>query len=110
MQTPTNVNSRPIPGQTRDCLDPWFQPFIKENGDVHPCCWFYEPALGNVYQTPFHKILNNEKFQQLRHDLLTGELGKSCVECPCRGLTSPNKLLARLHSKTGRKPSDEARE
>jgi radical SAM protein with 4Fe4S-binding SPASM domain len=99
MHTPTSVNSRPIAGQTRDCLDPWFQPFIKTNGDVHPCCWFYEPALGNLHKAPFHEIINNEKFQQLRHELLTGELRKSCVECPCRGLTSPNKLLERLHSK-----------
>ena len=110
MPRPTNVNSRPVPVQTRDCLNSWFQPFIQTNGDVHPCCWFYEPALGNVRKTPFHEILNNEKFQQLRHGLLTGELRKSCVECPCRSLTSPNKLLARLHSKRDRKPSDGERE
>jgi radical SAM protein with 4Fe4S-binding SPASM domain len=96
---PANVNSRPQTGETRDCLDPWFQPFIQTNGDVWPCCWFYEAALGNVHHMPFSEIMNNEEFQSLRRELLTGNLRKTCVDCPSRGITSPEALLARLRSK-----------
>jgi radical SAM protein with 4Fe4S-binding SPASM domain len=95
------VNSRPRLGETRDCLDPWYQPFILTNGDVWPCCWFYE-SLGNVNDTPFHKLINSSAFQKLRHELLTGELRNACIECPSRGITTADKLLARLRSTPGR--------
>lgn len=94
----SNVNTRPSAGQTRDCLDPWFQPFIQTNGDVWPCCWFHD-ALGNVSSSPFDEIMNNTEFQKLREELLTGELRKQCVECPCRGLTTPDALLDNLRKK-----------
>jgi radical SAM protein with 4Fe4S-binding SPASM domain len=90
------VNTRPGPGETRDCLDPWFKPFVQPNGDVWPCCWFYD-RLGNVNEEPFDKIMNGTAFQELRRELLTGRLGKACVECPSRGTTTPDQLLTRLH-------------
>jgi radical SAM protein with 4Fe4S-binding SPASM domain len=99
---PSNVNSRPLPGQTRDCLDPWFQPLVLPNGDVWPCCWFYQEALGNLHKAPFNEIINGAEFQMLRRELLTGELRKVCVECPSRSITTPAALLERLHAHVGR--------
>ncbi|MBX9646086.1 MAG: glycosyltransferase [Xanthobacteraceae bacterium] len=96
---PRNVNTRSLPGQTRDCLDPWFQPFIQTNGDVWPCCWFHQEALGNLNKTPFNDILNGPEFFSLRSELLSGELRKVCIECPSRGLTTPEKLLKRLRQR-----------
>jgi radical SAM protein with 4Fe4S-binding SPASM domain len=91
------VNTRPRPGETRDCLDPWYQPFIQPNGDVWPCCWFFE-QLGNVNETPFDQLMNSETFKALRRELLTGELRDACFKCPSRGITTPDKLLARLRA------------
>jgi radical SAM protein with 4Fe4S-binding SPASM domain len=91
------VNTRPRGGDTRDCLDPWYQPFIRTNGEVWPCCWFYE-SLGNVNETPFDQLMNSGAFQELRRELLTGQLRKACIECPSRSITTPDKLIARLQS------------
>jgi radical SAM protein with 4Fe4S-binding SPASM domain len=98
----STVNPPAIRGQTRDCLDPWFQPFIQPNGDVLPCCWFYQAALGNLHKAPFSEVINSAEFQQLRRELLTGELRKVCIECPSRAITTPENLLARLRAKMPR--------
>ena len=95
---PVNVNARPMPGQTRDCLDPWFQPLINANGDIWPCCWFYQRPLGNVHERPFDELINGPPFQELRRELLTGDLRTVCMECPSRGVTTPTQLLARLRA------------
>lgn len=89
------VNTKTRLGETRDCLDPWSQPFIQTNGDVWPCCWFWD-SLGNLNHEPFDKIINGPKFQELRRELLTGQLRKACVECPSRSATTPGQLLVRL--------------
>jgi len=94
--------NRPRPGETRDCLDPWYQPFIRTNGEIWPCCWFGE-SLGNVNDTPFDQLLNGIRFKELRRELLTGQLRKVCVDCPTRGVTTLEKLLMRLRS-TARRP------
>jgi radical SAM protein with 4Fe4S-binding SPASM domain len=91
------TNQQPRLGETRDCLDPWYQPFIRTNGDVWPCCWLYE-SLGNVNETPFDQLINNMAFKDLRRELLTGQLRNACIECPSRGITTPAGLLVRLRS------------
>jgi radical SAM protein with 4Fe4S-binding SPASM domain len=93
----TTVNTRPRAGETRDCLDPWYQPFIQPNGDVWPCCWFFE-SLGNVNETPFDQLMNSKTFKALRRELLAGELRDACFKCPSRSITTPDKLLARLRA------------
>jgi radical SAM protein with 4Fe4S-binding SPASM domain len=95
----SNFNSRPLPGQTRNCLDPWFNPAILVNGEIWPCCWFYQKPLGNVHVTPFDQVINGPAFQELRRELLTGNLRKVCVECPSRSLTTPKVLLERLRAR-----------
>src|SRR5262245_2390070 len=85
----------PGEGETRDCLDPWFQPFIQPNGKVWPCCWFYED-LGNVHDTPFDELINTQPFKDLRRELLTGRLRPACQNCPSRAVTTTERLLARL--------------
>jgi radical SAM protein with 4Fe4S-binding SPASM domain len=91
------VNTRPRSGETRDCLDPWYQPFIQPTGDVWPCCWFFE-KLGNVNETAFDQIISSDAFKDLRRELLTGQLRKQCIQCPSRSITTPDKLLARLRA------------
>ncbi len=89
------VNTKAAIGETRDCLDPWRQPFVLANGDIWPCCWFYQP-LGNLATESFEQIINGTQFQALRLELLTGNLRKACAQCPSRSITTPDRLLARL--------------
>jgi MoaA/NifB/PqqE/SkfB family radical SAM enzyme len=89
------LNSQPRAGQTRDCLDPWNLPFLRANGDLWPCPWFYSP-LGNVHAEPFDKLMNGSELRKLRHELLTGDLRVACRQCPSRGITAPALLLERL--------------
>lgn len=81
--------------QTKDCLDPWFLPFVQPNGDVWPCCWFHE-SLGSISEQPFHEIMNGASFKELRKELLSGELRAACQNCPTRGSTSTKLLRDRL--------------
>jgi radical SAM protein with 4Fe4S-binding SPASM domain len=89
------VHTRPQEGETRDCLDPWYQPFIQPNGDVWPCCWFYD-RLGNINDEPFDVIMNGPAFRALRRELLTGTLREVCANCPSRAITTPEQLLTSL--------------
>jgi radical SAM protein with 4Fe4S-binding SPASM domain len=90
------VNSQPKAGQTRDCLDAWYQPYLRANGDLWPCPWFYAP-LGNVHDEPFDKLMNGAAMRTLRHELLSGELRPACSNCPSRSITTPALLLKRLN-------------
>jgi radical SAM protein with 4Fe4S-binding SPASM domain len=92
-----SFNTLPLPGQTRDCLDPWYNPFIQPDGGVWPCCWFYS-ALGNVKQEPFDEIVNGQRFRELRRELLTGQLRAQCRECPSRSTATTDGLLSRLRA------------
>jgi MoaA/NifB/PqqE/SkfB family radical SAM enzyme len=74
---------------------------MQPNGDVWPCCWFFD-SLGNVHETPFDELINSAPFKTLRRELLTGELREACFKCPSRSITTPDKLLARLR---GTKPA-----
>ena len=94
------VNSQPLAGQTRDCLDPWYQPYLRANGDLWPCPWFYS-SLGNVHDEPFDKLMNGAAFRKLRHEILTGKLRAACSGCPSRSVTTPALLLGRLNDTRG---------
>ena len=51
------------------CKLPWFSPNITAEGYVTPCCTISNPSLinmGNVFETPFEKIWNSEKFVDFR--------------------------------------------
>ncbi len=91
------VNTTASIGQTRDCLDPWRQPLVRSNGDVYPCCWFYA-SLGNLKEDGFAEIMNGPSFQALRRELLTGNLRPACSACPSRSITTPDRLISRLHA------------
>jgi radical SAM protein with 4Fe4S-binding SPASM domain len=93
----TTVNTEAAPGQSRYCVDPWTQPFILENGNVWPCCWFYE-SLGNINTQSFAEIWDGPEARRLRQELLTGHLRKQCQTCPSRALTTKEALLTRVRA------------
>lgn len=89
----------PKSGETRECTDPWFFTMVRTNGRVDPCCWYYGDDIGEISTQPFSEVVNGDKVQELRRQLLTGELGDNCRNCPSRGITTPEHLRTIVKSK-----------
>ena len=69
----------------------WWMPFIFVDGTVIPCCalneqndrsWQREFSLGNIFETPFKEIWNNEEYTNMRGKLKEGECPRNCSRCP----------------------------
>ncbi len=60
------------------CYSLWQVATVNFNGDVLPCCSEFsrEDAIGNVFEAPFKKIWNNEKYVALR------KANKETLNCP----------------------------
>ncbi|MBI4879375.1 MAG: SPASM domain-containing protein [Planctomycetes bacterium] len=72
--------SLPAPGETRDCLDPWYLVQIASDGRVKPCC--VHSAVGALSQgQTLADILNGPPVRKLRSRLLTGKLDAECQSC-----------------------------
>lgn len=57
------------------CLEPWLgNPMILSNGDVSVCChtFGWPIAIGNVAETPFHKIINGQRHKEILTAFLPG--------------------------------------
>jgi hypothetical protein len=65
---------------------------IKANGDVCLCCW--TNPIGNINETELDSIVTNIKAQQLRSELLTGNLSEHCKGCTARTNTTTDRLNA----------------
>ncbi len=75
----------------RPCYFPWFTAWIDVDGTVRPCPiipWQREVAhMGNIFQEPFKKIWNNDKYKEFRSALARGERPtEPCRTCIPQGL------------------------
>jgi hypothetical protein len=94
----TSVNPQAEVGETRDCVDPWIEPYVLEDGNVWPCSWFYGGSIGNIQKHCFRDIWDGDEVKQLRRRLLTGDLAPQCRDCPSRSKTTPAALLAKVRA------------
>lgn len=62
------------------CSAPWGHTHITPDGNVHPCC-HYKESLGNINQTKFTDIYNNDKFKDLRKQFLQNKKPTGCQKC-----------------------------
>ena len=65
------------------CKLPWFSPNVTAEGYITPCCTISNPSLlnmGNVFETPFEKIWNSEKFVDFRAGFYKKQ-PKACIGC-----------------------------
>ena len=83
-------NILPNEGETRNCIEPWHKAFIRANGDVHLCC--NGTLIGNIADTSFEELINNEQAQAYRQGLLDGKLLPACIRCPDKGITTQDDL------------------
>ncbi len=71
-------------GQRMDCYWPKSMTYVTVDGDVTPCCNYYdarELKLGNVYEQSGAEIWNGEAYRAFRRKLLAGELPSKCKTC-----------------------------
>jgi radical SAM protein with 4Fe4S-binding SPASM domain len=78
-----------LPARPR-CSAPWEQVFVRPDGRVVPCCfWYTDDALGDLHRQPFEEIWEGRPYRRLRAELLSGELGPNCAHCPVLGIGDP---------------------
>ncbi len=67
----------------RSCYMPWHNCYITWEGDVVPCCYFYDKQVcfGNVFEESFKDIWNNEKYQAFRRATANIRLPEICQTC-----------------------------
>jgi radical SAM protein with 4Fe4S-binding SPASM domain len=74
--------------ETRTCIAPWHTLYVNAAGGVQPCCFtpFREMIFGNLLETEFRNLWNNDAYRAFRHELKTG-VPKPCAICPAHGQT-----------------------
>lgn len=67
----------------RSCYMPWHNCYITWEGDVVPCCYFYDKqvSFGNVFKESFKDIWNNDKYQAFRRATSSIRLPEICQTC-----------------------------
>ena len=70
--------------QRMDCYWPRHMTYVTVEGDVTPCCNYYdarEISFGNVFHQSGEEIWNGEGYRAFRRRLLAGDLPKRCQTC-----------------------------
>lgn len=84
------------------CALPWMHLYIGPAGDVLPCCaGDQDYPLGHIDQDSLETIYNNDKFQVLRSNMLSGKRTKECTHCWIKedsGLPSPRLYANKKYS------------
>jgi len=57
--------------ESRNCFVPWESSYIAWNGDVFPCCYYYDGQIcfGNIFKQSFREIWNSQQYQSFRQSL-----------------------------------------
>ncbi len=65
------------------CYMPWHNCYITWEGDVVPCCYFYDKQVcfGNVFEKSFKEIWNNEAYRNFRNAMSSTRLSEICQTC-----------------------------
>ena len=66
------------------CPWPWTSSYIAANGDVVPCCQIADSSvvkMGNVFDEPFARIWNNDKYRELRRRIAGNDIPDYCGSC-----------------------------
>lgn len=83
----------PVPYRQR-CYSPWYQTYIRVNGDIWPCCMYSTYSLGNLKEMDFSAIWNGEIYQQFRERIHSGNPPYWCAHCNLPwGITGGDELF-----------------
>ncbi len=76
-------NNSSTPPTDSLCQWPWREILIRPDGNVHPCCYWYEDrSMGNFNSQRFKKIWYGREYTKLRQELTTHSLREMCRKCP----------------------------
>jgi radical SAM protein with 4Fe4S-binding SPASM domain len=67
-----NRNKTAAPARReRPCLVPWYSTYVTWEGDVYPCCYYYDGqvSFGSVFDAPFGEIWNSRQYREFRTTL-----------------------------------------
>jgi len=87
-----NITTRSKSGHTRLCLEPWSYMLFAQNGEVFSCCVGYPTVAKLDKDSSLEDIYNSPGNQQVRRELLTGELTEHCATCPRKANVSVEEL------------------
>lgn len=78
-----NVKSKNLLEENKAfCVLPWLHLHVMPDSSVIPCCVSpYQDIYGNVSTDPVEEIWNNDRFKQLRLQMIKGELPAGCAHC-----------------------------
>jgi len=83
VESPISYSESETQHSGRQCHWPWSEILIYPDGTVYPCCYWYETArIGDFSIQRFKEIWNGKQYKQLRHELTTNSLRKTCRNCP----------------------------
>jgi radical SAM protein with 4Fe4S-binding SPASM domain len=84
--TTLRVEAEPGP-EPPACVLPWQQFVIRPDRTVVPCTfWYTTDRMGDLSTQSFEEIWSGPAYQELRRQLLDGDLGLNCARCPIRGI------------------------
>ena len=64
------------------CVLPWIHIYANPDGSVLPCCVAeHHIHMGNVQENSLIEIWNNDKYRELRTNMLTGQRSTQCSSC-----------------------------
>jgi len=85
---PTNSEYHKNLKENFRCEQPWQRVYIKSNGEVCPCCPFFneELSLGNIEEHTIHELWNGQKMKMLQDLHKEGRYSdnpvcSNCVKC-----------------------------
>ncbi len=63
------------------CMAPWTHIANIPNGDILPCCISLDGSMGNLYETDIKEIWNNDRYREIRRNMLNEIESKHCQRC-----------------------------
>lgn len=72
-----------LPNKPYKCPDPFRSLMVDYNGDIYPCCTFYNKyfCLGNLNEVSLLEAWNGSKIKLLRKNILDGNMPMPCRNC-----------------------------
>lgn len=77
--------------RSKVCFIPWYSTYISWEGDVYPCCYYYNGQInfGNIFKKSFAEIWNSPAYQKFRESLRDNRNGLTI----CRACSIDEKFL-----------------
>lgn len=73
-------------------MSPWFEMYIKPNGDIHLCCESAQYPLGNVSNVDLQTLYDSEIYKNIRSNMQSNRANTECSKCYAKELTTGTSM------------------